>query len=423
LSARALAFGKLRSSGQLAEDFRALTALGGRLVGSESEAAGLALLRAKLGQIEGLQPKEHAFEYRAWANRHSTLELTSSGAPRSLPCHALYWSAETPAEGTEAEVVDVGRGTEEEFRAAGARLKGNIALVRHEYPFASDTIHRRVKYGRSRDLGAAAFLIANNLPGELLVTGSCGQDAADNIPGLGVSLETGALLSEGARARVRIANRRDARTATNLTGEIRGRQDEVVLVCAHYDGHDLAQSALDNATGVVSALAVARAVAPYVPQLPRGLRIALFTAEESGLLGSRRYVESLAAADRRRIAVVINLDTLTGSARLTCLTSGFDELESFVARTGERAGLSFGCVKPLMRNSDHFNFAERGIPALRVVAGFDDVQAGARYLLTQGDTADKVPPGELESGALAAAELVWSALTWPGPIARHKAVT
>jgi Zn-dependent M28 family amino/carboxypeptidase len=320
-------------------------------------------------------------------------------------------------------VVDVGRGTPEDFAKAAGRIAGRVVLADHEYPFASRTIHRRVKYAASIQHGAVAFLIANNVAGDLLVTGSCGQDGADNIPAAGISLETARRLrrTPGVRVRMRQAHVRPGRTGTNLIAEIPGTSREWVIVCAHYDGHDLAQSALDNATGVVSAIAALDAFAAKIPGLQRGLRLVLFTAEETGLLGSERYVASLSELERRAIAAVVNLDTLAGSTRMACLTSGFEELENFVGKAAEAAGLSIPCIRPLLRNSDHFRFAEQGIPALRLIAGFDEPEAGARFILTEGDTADRVVASELEHGATVAAHLVGSALTWPGAIAAHRA--
>ena len=56
-----------------------------------------------------------------------------------------------------------------------------------------------------------------------------------------------------------------------------------------------------------------------------------------------------------------------------------------------------------MPNSDHANFARRGIPALRLVAGFDEPDSRLRYLLTPGDTLDKIAPKELaENSAVVA---------------------
>ena len=45
--------------------------------------------------------------------------------------------------------------------------------------------------------------------------------------------------------------------------------------------------------------------------------------------------------------------------------------------------------------------------------------AGARYLLTSADTADRVTADDLRHGAVVAAELAWAALTSETPIARH----
>jgi Zn-dependent M28 family amino/carboxypeptidase len=65
---------------------------------------------------------------------------------------------------------------------------------------------------------------------------------------------------------------------------------------------------------------------------------------------------------------------------------------------------------PMMANSDHYNFARHGIPALRVVAGFNRPESDIRYILTQGDTRDRVTPRQLQQGAQIAAMLVWRGL-------------
>src|SRR5690606_29923133 len=131
-------------------------------IGSPSEATACVLLRQRLREIAGLVHGEHRFNYHAWSSRET--ELFVGGL--ETRAHALYWSGETSPEGLEAEVVDLGRGTETEFHAKANRLHGAIALVRHEYPFCDDTIHRRVKYNLARRHGAAGFLIANSIPGE-----------------------------------------------------------------------------------------------------------------------------------------------------------------------------------------------------------------------------------------------------------------
>jgi aminopeptidase YwaD len=419
---KARALDRLASARELDADFNALTALGGRLLGSASEAAACSWLQQRLGKIPDAPLHVHRFDYSSWASTQSSLELIAGDASKLLACHPLYWSPATPAAGLEAEVIDAGRGSEAELAPLARAIPGQVVLVRHEYQFARDTVHRRLKYRQAQQLGAAGFIICNHNPGGLLVTGACAEDSPQNIPAIGVSFETGAMLAGAEpRVRLRIATRREPATGANLIMEARGQSAQWVMLCAHYDGHDLAQSALDNATGVVAAISIFESLRPFVAKLRRGLRLILFTAEETGLTGSRLYLEWLTAPERRKIAVVINLDTIAGSPRLTSLTSGFEELESFVAQTGTQAGMELPCHRPLMRNSDHFNFAQHGVPAMRLIAGFDEPDAGARFLLTEADTPDRVSMSELRDAALKAGALVWSALEWPGRIAEHRA--
>ena len=70
---------------------------------------------------------------------------------------------------------------------------------------------------------------------------------------------------------------------------------------------------------------------------------------------------------------------------------------------------SLRTVRPLMTNSDHANFAAGGIPAIRLVAGFDDPTAHLRVVLTPADTRDKVAQGELRQATLLTAALVAAA--------------
>ena len=183
------------------------------------------------------------------------------------------------------------------------------------------------------------------------------------------------------------------------------------MLSAHIDGHDGGESAMDNASGVAAALAVARALAPHVKSFRRGLRLAFFSVEEWALTGSAQYVKALSADQRRSIALNVNLDSVGGSPDLAALTSGFADLEPYLLRVAEASGIPLRTVRPLMQNSDHANFALAGIPALRLVAGFDDPSANLRYVLTPADTRDKVREGELRQAAVLAANIVAAACT------------
>ena len=221
------------------------------------------------------------------------------------------------------------------------------------------------------------------------------------------------------RVRLRIATEEQPATTETLVFDIAGRSEERVVLSARLDGHDLAESAIDNASGVAVALAVARAAAPHLAGFRRGLSLCLFSVEEWALTGSRLYVDALGPPERDRIALNVNLGSVGGSAVLTALTSDFPHLDGFVRQVAHRCGQPIGVHWPLMSNSDHANFVRAGIPALRLVAGFDDPASNLRYVLTPADTRDKVSAAELGTAAAAGTALVIAACDAPAETMRR----
>ncbi len=397
----------------LLAEFAAICDCGGRLAGTASERLALDLVTRLGHDATGVPAQVVPTGYDGWQVTAASLHLVDGAARRPLTCLPLVRSAPTGPDGLEAEVLPVGRGTAEEFAAAGAALRGRFALVRHEYMFAPGTIHRRVKYAAAVAAGAAGFLIAGPLPTGP-VAGSSGRGSEPGIPAFGVSPEAAARLSPErglARVHARLLTEEAPATTDTILFDLPGDTGEWVVLSAHVDGHVLAESAMDNASGVAVALAVARALAPHAARFRRGLRLALFSAEEWALTGSRVYLAGLTPEDRSRMVLNVNLDSLGGGARLTALCSGFPGLRGFVQDVTAAAGVAVGTFMPLMANSDHANFAAHAIPALRLVAGFDDPASNLRHVLTPADTRDKVGTDELRKAAVAAAALTWAALT------------
>lgn len=186
-----------------------------------------------------------------------------------------------------------------------------------------------------------------------------------------------------------------------------------MVLSAHYDGHDQASSAIDNASGVVAAIAAAEALRDIIPGLPRGLELALFSVEEWALSGSRDRLETMDPGGRANIAFNINLDSVGGDAALTGVTGGFPGVAAFTARALQPAGLSVGLHHGFMANSDHANLVRHGVPALRLCAGFDKPNSYLRFLLTAAGTPDKVHPHELKTAASVAITLALAACTGP----------
>lgn len=397
--------GRIAADAALAADFAAICDTGGRLQGSESAARGFALLHDRLAAIGPV--RDEPAPYAGW--RCEEARITDLASGRDLVCAPLLGAAATPPEGIVVDTLDCGRGAPGAYAGAG----GRAVLARHEYPFAAWTVHRRVKLAAATEAGAAAFLIVQPEPGVGPVSGSSGRGGGEGIPALGISAEAGALLAEGRRVRITLRGQDHAATTPTLILDLPGRSKDRVVLSAHLDGHPLGESAIDNATGLAAALSLARAAAPVIGGCPRGLTVCIFGAEEWALAGSRAWLAALPEQQRACMAVNINLDSIAGGPSLTALTSGFAGLGPFLRGAAAQAGMPLRTHLPLMTNSDHANFAAHGIPAARLVAGFDAPDSALRYLLTAADTRAIVPMQELKAATITAGALLWAALNAP----------
>lgn len=398
--------GRIAADDALATDFAAICGTGGRLQGSPSAERGFALMEERLAAL-GVVARD-AVPYAGW--RCHEARLTDMATGRDLDVAPLLGAAGTPAGGLLFDTLDCGRGAPGDVAGAA----GRAVLARHEYPFASDTIHRRVKLAAAQQAGAGAFLIVQPEPGIGPVSGSSGRAGGAGIPALGISAEAGALLAEGRRVRLTLLGEDHPATAPALVLELPGRGEGHVVLSAHLDGHPLGESAIDNATGLAAALCLARAAAPVVSRCERGLMVCIFGAEEWALAGSKAWLDGLTPARRQRMAANINLDSIAGSPHLTALTSGFAGFGPFLRDAAQKAGRSLDIHEPLMRNSDHANFADHGIPAARLIAGFGEPDSALRFLLTAADTRAIVPIEQLKGGTLTAGALLWAAMNAPG---------
>lgn len=400
------ALGRIWSDRRIVDDFHALCDCGGRFAGTESEAKACRLLDQALAGIAPVRREPVA--YRGWSRGPAHVTLADG---TRFAAEALVRSPATAPAGLAAPLVALGRGTPEDIARAGERVRGAIVLVSHEFMIGRDHVHRRRKYDAARTAGAAGLLIANHVPGTGPVTGSSGDGTAGHIPCAGVSYEAGARLAaaDGGTVTLTVDGTFRAAEARNLFGTIPGSGDGLVVLSAHYDGHDLAESAIDNASGVAAALAAARAVADLVPGLANGLEIAFFSVEEWALTGSAAHLAAMPPAERARRRLNVNLDSVAGDDLLVALTSGVPGLAEFLCRALAPAGLSIGVFARFMGNSDHANYLQAGIPAFRLAAGFDRPTTPLSLLLTRADTRDKVHPHQLKTAASVAAAVLLAA--------------
>ncbi len=264
--------------------------------------------------------------------------------------------------------------------------------------------------------GAACVVSDSGKPHGLLVTtGGWGRGdraaAEEGIARVFMAHEHYALLwrlasrkDEATRVEVEISNKFIAGPITvyNTIGEVRGTEkpDEIVVVGAHLDSWELGSGTTDNGTGSCVVLETARAVATLAKQgqgPKRTIRFCLFTGEEQGLYGSKKYVEKY-AKDLDKHSVALVHDTGTGKVqgfglqgRKTLLPFLEPHLETLKTVEGWK-GLDIG----RQGGTDHLPFEGAGVP------GFACRQDVDEYRLThhtQTDTFDKAKEANLIQGA------------------------
>ena len=159
--------------------------------------------------------------------------------------------------------------------------------------------------------------------------------------------------------------------ANNVIGLVRGTQyhDSTIVVCAHYDHLGtmgeltVFNGANDNASGVAVMMGLAAAISQR--PLKYSVLFIAFAGEEAGMEGSKFYTEK-PILPLSKTKFVLNLDLLgNGEEGITVVnaaanTSQFELLKnlnekgSYLSYIGERGQAA---------NSDHYWFAEKGIPA------------------------------------------------------------
>ncbi len=179
------------------------------------------------------------------------------------------------------------------------------------------------------------------------------------------------------------------------------RPDESVIFSGHWDhlgksaggeGEDhIFNGAIDNADGVAAALEIAEAFAGLAERPARSVMIFLPTLEESGLLGSRFYVEH-PLLPLAKVAGVVNMDALPIIGRTRDFAvSGFgqNELQDLLATALDSQDRVVkdepSPEKGYYFRSDHFNFARKGVPALHARAGYDQREQGEAYGRAQAE--------------------------------------
>ena len=183
-----------------------------------------------------------------------------------------------------------------------------------------------------------------------------------------------------------------------LPGSDPGYAGQSLVVGAHYDHlgqgeHGAYKEARgkihpgadDNASGIAVMLEMARSL--KAKPLPRTVIFVAFTAEETRLLGSRRYVAHADDFPVGSTIAMLNLDTVGRLHKQPLIlfgTATADEWVHIFRGAGYVTGVEVKSVPDDFGSSDQTAFIEAGVPAVQFFAGHHD------DFHRPGDTADKI---------------------------------
>jgi len=372
-------------------------------------------LRGKVVLLDPPRPLLSATE--ALVERYDDAKLASlARGPELAPAPPLDWPIRSlPADREEREKITASLPVEISSDFSARRRKamdGLSAFLRDEGVLAAFSGDRR---------GGGGVVFAEGMR-------SGDPDAAVPPPMVVLAPESYArlarLVAKGIPVRValdvQVAFHDATPEAFNVIAEIPGgrKRDEVVMLGAHLDSWHGGTGATDNAAGCAVALEAMRILKSLGTQMDRTVRIALWSGEEQGLLGSRAYVRQHFAdpftmertPEHARLAAYFNLDNGTGRVRGVYL-QGND-----MARPIFEAWLlpfkDLGATTLTLADTggtDHKSFDAVGLPGFQFIQ--DPVDYRTRTHHSDLDVYDHVVASDLMQASAVLASFVYHAAT------------
>jgi carboxypeptidase Q len=262
-------------------------------------------------------------------------------------------------------------------------------------------------HGQIRAFNAAAYDPSKTIPTVVLRNEDYGRISRILADGTAVKLE------------FTIVNRTypEGATSYNAIAEIAGsdKRDEVVMLGGHLDSWHAATGATDNAIGCAVMMEAARILKAIGVKPRRTIRVALWSGEEQGLLGSKAYVKEHFGTfenpkpEYATFAGYFNVDTGTGRIRgasvfgppaaAAVLREVFEPFEDLgmVGATNTRSRRSGG--------TDSTSFNEAGLPGIGLSQ--DPIEYGTYTWHTNLDTYERVIENDVKKSAIAIAAAVY----------------
>ncbi len=204
-------------------------------------------------------------------------------------------------------------------------------------------------------------------------------------------------------------------TSYNTIGEIRGtdKADEVIMLGGHLDSWHAATGATDNAIGCTIMMEAARILKTLGVKPRRTIRVALWSGEEEGLLGSLAYVKEHFGSFEdpkpgyEKFGGYFNIDSGTGRVRGAGVFGPPEAAKIMreILAPFKDDGV-VGAVTTRSRRlggSDHTSFNQAGLPGIGM--GQDPIEYGTHTWHTNLDTYERILEEDVKKDAMV---IAWS---------------
>jgi carboxypeptidase Q len=290
-----------------------------------------------------------------------------------------------------------------------------------------------------RSEGAVAVLNTDDRgDGGLIFTeglGSWELNAPSSVPTLALAPESYNRLARLVERRVPTKVEVDLRVqfddstadAFNVVAEIVGtkKKDEVVMLGAHLDSWHSATGATDNAAGVAVMMEAMRILKALKLPLERTVRLALWSGEEQGLLGSKGYVQNhfgnpatmQLKPEHAKLAAYFNVDNGGGKIRGIYLQQNDMVKPVFEAWLGPFRDLGAGSISPRdTGGTDHQSFDAVGLPGFQFIQDPQDYMSRTHHSAV--DTIDHIDPADVMQASAIVAAFAYAAANRPQMLPR-----
>jgi carboxypeptidase Q len=210
----------------------------------------------------------------------------------------------------------------------------------------------------------------------------------------------------------------EGKTSYNVIAEIPGtdKADEVVMLGGHLDSWHVATGATDNAIGCAQMMEAARILKAIGVKPRRTIRVALWSGEEEGLLGSLAYVKQhFGSAEEpkpefAKLDAYLNVDTGTGRIRGASVFG--PQINSAMLSVAMRPFKDLGFYGVVPNDSratggtDSTSFNNAGLPGI----GFsqDSIDYNPHTHHTNLDTYERIIEEDVKGNAMVIAAMLYT---------------